>query len=208
LIARIQKLSDVAPLSGISFDINMLRPHMQKKEIFFNHPEIVHNLNGMPKRNLPNKKSIRLKGWDYRNPELYFITICTKNREHHFGEIKDGIMGLSVPGCIAWHYWRQISDHQSRVVLDQFVVMPNHIHGIIGIKSIKTSEKESVGTLHATSIQNEDQAKKNISSISPDAGSLSVIIRSYKSAVTQMVQCQRPRIFCMAVEVLRSYHPK
>ncbi|WP_445664219.1 hypothetical protein [Fodinibius sp. AD559] len=39
----------------------------------------------MPRRNLPNRKSIRLKGWDYRNPGLYFITICTKDQQHHFG---------------------------------------------------------------------------------------------------------------------------
>lgn len=89
----------------------------------------------MKKRNLPNRKSIRLKGWDYRNPGLYFITICTKDRQHHFGEIKDDIMGLSVPGSIAWHYWRQIPDHQSNIILDEFVVMPNHLHGILGIAS-------------------------------------------------------------------------
>ncbi|MDZ7694018.1 MAG: transposase [Balneolaceae bacterium] len=102
----------------------------------------------MPKRNLPYRTSIRLKGWDYRNPGLYFVTICTQDRRHHFGEIKNGIMGLSVPGCIAWHYWRQIPDHQSNVILDQFVVMPNHLHGIIGIESI---EKKSGGTCHGNS---------------------------------------------------------
>ncbi|MDZ7716970.1 MAG: transposase [Balneolaceae bacterium] len=136
----------------------------------------------MRKRNWPDRKSIRLKGWDYRNPGLYFVTICTQDRQHHFGEIKNGIMGLSVPGCMAWHYWRQIPDHQENVILDEFVVMPNHIHGIIGIES---AEKEYVGTLHATSVRNDEIAEDSMSSISPKAGSLSAIIRSYKSAITK-----------------------
>ncbi|MFH5833848.1 transposase [Halalkalibaculum sp. DA384] len=140
----------------------------------------------MPKRNLPYRKSIRLKGWDYRNPGLYFVTICTKDRQHHFGEIRDGIMGLSVPGCLAWHYWRQIPSHQSNVVLDEFVVMPNHLHGIVGIEFQEADSKDQpVGTLHATSPQDEDEVQDEMSSISPDAGSLSTIIRSYKSAITR-----------------------
>lgn len=93
----------------------------------------------MPKSNLPYRKSIRLKGWDYRNPGLYFITICTKNRIHHFGEINNGIMGLSVPGCLAHYYWRQIPDHHPNVALDEFIVMPNHLHGIVGIESVGSS---------------------------------------------------------------------
>lgn len=138
----------------------------------------------MQKRSLPYRKSIRLKGWDYRNPGLYFITICCKDRQHHFGEIRDSIMGLSVPGCIAWHYWRQIPDHQSHIILDEFVVMPNHLHGIVGIESSNQKEK-SVGTLHATSVQNDGSANNEMSKISPESGSLSTIIRSYKSAITR-----------------------
>lgn len=98
----------------------------------------------MPIRNLPYRKSIRLKVWDYRNPGLYFITICTKDRAHYLGEVKDGIMGLSIPGCLAWHFWRQIPEHQSNVVLDQFVAMPNHVHGIIGITG--SNNNKSVGS--------------------------------------------------------------
>jgi|SRR5699024_7311723 len=138
----------------------------------------------MQPRNLPNRKSIRLKGWDYRNPGLYFITICTDERRHHFGEIQNGMMGLSVPGCVAWHFWREVPDHQSNVVLDEFVVMPNHLHGIIGIES-QEEAVGTVGTLHATSVQNENLANDEMSSLSPDAGSLSTIIRSYKSAITR-----------------------
>jgi REP element-mobilizing transposase RayT len=91
------------------------------------------NHKAMRGRKLPNRKSIRLKGWDYRNPGLYFITICTQNRAHHFGEIKDGMMGLSVPGCVAHYYWTQIPQEFNAIQLDEYIVMPNHIHGIIAI---------------------------------------------------------------------------
>ena len=135
----------------------------------------------MQKRNLPNRKSIRLKGWDYRNPGLYFITICTKNRQHHFGKIKDGIMSLSVPGCVAWHFWREIPDHNANVELDEFVVMPNHLHGIVGIKSTA----ESVRTCHGMSVQNAAKAKNKAEFGKPQSGSLSMIINHYKGAFTK-----------------------
>jgi len=159
----------------------------------------------MQKRNLLNRKSIRLKGWDYRNPGLYFITICTKDRAHHFGEIRDGIMGLSVPGCLAWHFWREIPKHQANVVLDEFVVMPNHLHGIVGIEaSLKDDQSEEathpVGTLHATSVRDEDRPQSVMSDISPEAGSLSVIMRSYKSAFTRWCNRNGHKYF--------DWHPK
>lgn len=106
--------------------------------------------------------------------------------QHHFGEICNGIVGLSVPGCVAHYFWRDISHHQSNVFLDEFIIMPNHLHGIVGIKAKK--EKDSnVRTLHATSVQDDAKGKyKNkMAEISPKAGSLSAIIRSYKSAVTK-----------------------
>lgn len=97
-------------------------------------------------------------------------------------------MGLSVPGCVAWHFWREILDHQSNVILDEFIVMPDHIHAIIGIEA---SEKEAVTDVacyvctDATSEQNDDEAANIMSNISPKSGSISAIIRSYKSAVTK-----------------------
>jgi|AntRauTorcE11898_2_1112593.scaffolds.fasta_scaffold20007_2 REP element-mobilizing transposase RayT len=87
----------------------------------------------MQTRNLPNRKSIRLKGWDYSSPGLYFVTINTHHRKMHFGEIRDNVMGLSVPGCLAQYYWTQIPQEFNAVQLDEYIVMPNHIHGIIAI---------------------------------------------------------------------------
>lgn len=85
------------------------------------------------KRIWPNRKSIRLEGWDYSNPGLYFVTICTEKREPYLGDVKNGIMGLSIPGSVAHYYWSKIKEQFRTVEIDEYIVMPNHIHGIIGI---------------------------------------------------------------------------
>ena len=75
--------------------------------------------------------SARLQTWDYGNNGMYFITICTQNRAHYFGEITDFEMKLSEIGIIAEKYWYEIPEHFPFVHLGEFVVMPNHVHGII-----------------------------------------------------------------------------
>jgi REP element-mobilizing transposase RayT len=75
--------------------------------------------------------STRLQTWDYANNGAYFITICTQNREHFFGNIKNGIMQLSEIGKFAEQFWHEIPNHFPMVELGNFVVMPNHVHGIL-----------------------------------------------------------------------------
>jgi REP element-mobilizing transposase RayT len=72
--------------------------------------------------------SARRQKWDYRCDASYFITICTKNRAHYFGEINDGKMELSHLGILADVFWNEITNHAKSVKLDEFVVMPNHVH--------------------------------------------------------------------------------
>ncbi len=79
------------------------------------------------------RKPNRLNDFDYSNCGCYFITICTHNRIHHFGEIMSGTMKLNEFGEIAAENWNSIPLHFHNVLLDEFIVMPNHIHGIIGI---------------------------------------------------------------------------
>ena len=132
------------------------------------------------------RKSIRYPGRDYSLPGKYFVTICTANMERWFGSVINDEMYLSDIGRIASEMWFEIPVHFPYIGLDAFVVMPNHIHGIIVIK--KSSRKTLAGTLHATSLPTPDTDNvKNIfmSSISPKPGSLSVVMRSYKSAVTK-----------------------
>jgi REP element-mobilizing transposase RayT len=77
--------------------------------------------------------STRLQNWDYGWNAPYFVTICTQNREYDFGNIVDGKMQLSEIGKLAEKYWHEIPQHFLFVKLDAFVVMPNHVHGIIVI---------------------------------------------------------------------------
>ncbi len=75
--------------------------------------------------------SARLQNWDYRWAGAYFITICTQNRVHYFGEIENGKMQLSPVGIIADILWYEMKNHATYIELDAFVVMPNHVHGIL-----------------------------------------------------------------------------
>jgi len=126
-------------------------------------------------KNKYRTKTLRLQSWDYRWNGVYFITICCKDKAHYFGKIHNDKMELSNVGLIADILWHEIKQHTNHIELDEFVVMPNHIHGILIINN-------SVETLHATSLQ---KTPKTMSVISPKANSISSIIRSYKSAVTK-----------------------
>ncbi len=75
--------------------------------------------------------SARLKNWDYGTNGAYFITICTQNRDHFFGEIVETQFIASEIGTLAEKYWMEITQHFPYVELGNFVVMPNHVHGIL-----------------------------------------------------------------------------
>jgi putative transposase len=131
-------------------------------------------------------ESFRLTGHDYSSGGKYFITICTQGMISYFGKITCSKMILSETGQIAYETWLELPEHFSYVSLDKFIVMPNHIHGIIIIEPLH----DDVRTLHATSVQ---QTKNEfMSSISPKRGSLPAVIRSYKSAVSKTVHLTDP----------------
>ena len=115
------------------------------------------------------RRSIRLPGYDYTQPGAYFVTICAHERDPTFGQVVNDEMVLSENGRIAQSCWGQIPAHSAHVELDAFVVMPNHIYGIIVIRH---SRGETVGAPLQTR---------------PAPGSLGVIIRSFKSAVTREI---------------------
>ncbi len=85
----------------------------------------------MADNKLPQRKSIRLKGYDYSQPGAYFVTIVTQNRENLFGEIVDDKMILNEYGKIVDKFWHSLPEKYQNIELDEFIVMPNHIHGII-----------------------------------------------------------------------------
>ena len=82
-------------------------------------------------RDIHHRRSIRLNNYDYTNQGAYFVTICTCHRECLFGEIKNSHVELLPVGEIVNKEWNHIHDRHKNVELDAFVVMPNHIHGII-----------------------------------------------------------------------------
>jgi len=128
--------------------------------------------------------STRLQNWDYRWSGYYFVTICTENKETYFGEIKDGKMHLSPIGIIADVLWHEIKNHAKNVELDEFIVMPNHVHGIL---ILDNDDFDTVETGHALSLLHQQQPKTIGQQRFQNIGknSLSSIIGSYKSAVTK-----------------------
>jgi len=80
-----------------------------------------------------NRQSIRIKSFDYASENRYFVTICVNGRACLFGKVVDDRVVLNEVGKMVEHTWRQLSERFSFVELDQFIVMPNHIHGILGL---------------------------------------------------------------------------
>ncbi len=146
-----------------------------------------------------NRHSTRLRGYDYSQAGGYFVTMCTAGRDSIFGQIVRGKMELSEIGRIVETCWHEIPRHFPGVRCDVFQVMPNHVHGIldlpvrptrspVGVESLHFSIGTHVGTRHAAS-QHESKISQHESGVlnrfgRPLYGSLSTVIRSFKSAVT------------------------
>lgn len=100
-----------------------------------------------------NRRSIRLKGCDYSRAGAFFVTVCVQNRECLLGDIVDGKMMLNDAGRMVETVWDELPNHYGHVDLDSFVVMPNHVHGIIvlrgtvgaGFKPAPTGNPDPVG---------------------------------------------------------------
>lgn len=122
-----------------------------------------------------NRRSIRLQGYDYSQNGAYFVTICAQNRECLFGEIKSGKMLLNKYGLIVHNEWGRTGEIRGNITLDEFVVMPNHIHGIIIINGR--------GTMHrAPTVERFGK---------PTSNTIPTIIRGYKSSVTTQINISR-----------------
>ena len=135
----------------------------------------------------------RLQHWDYGWKAEYFITICTKDRNFFFGDIADDKMQLSHVGVIADLCWYEIKNHAKNVELGEFVVMPNHVHGILILNG--GGAENDVGKMqnektHAFSLQQNTQPPepKSIGQQrfqNQGKNTISSIIGGYKSAVTK-----------------------
>jgi putative transposase len=119
------------------------------------------------------RRSIRLPGHDYTARGVYFITICTHRHEYLFGDIVDGVMQLNDAGHRAQNCWNEIPDHFPHVTVDAFVVMPNHIHGILFIV-----DSPSVGAKNFSPLQ-PDQRPRGTSK------TIGSVVRGFKIGVTK-----------------------
>jgi len=137
-------------------------------------------------RNKYKTISNRLPGWDYSWAGYYFFTICTQNRQDFFGEVRNGIMGLNGLGCVTWKYWYELPKHHLECILDEFIVMPNHVHGIIQIIELRRDVACNVST---------KCVNDRMSRISPKSGSLSTIIRSFKSGCSKTIHEKYDKYF-------------
>jgi putative transposase len=127
-------------------------------------------------RNKYRIETIRKKDWDYSLPGYYYVTICTLDKKHFFGEVRDDIVLLSKIGVVADRHWKEIPSHYSAVSLDAFVVMPNHIHGIIIL--------ERPGNPVVLRRTDEILPVPSLGKRSPKPMSLSSIVRSFKAGVS------------------------
>jgi REP element-mobilizing transposase RayT len=124
-----------------------------------------------------HRRSIRLKGYDYAQAGAYFVTICAHDREFLFGEIVNGEMTLNKTGRLVEQCWNDIPAHFPQVELDEFVVMPNHVHGILSII-------DAVGAKNLSPLPSQQRAgtSKTIGSI----------IRGFKIGVTKWMRQHTP----------------
>jgi len=121
-------------------------------------------------------KSIRLPKWDYSSDRLYFVTICIRIGEMPFGYVLNGEMRLSKLGHVAKKCWLEIPVHFPFVRLDEFIIMPNHTHGIIEINK----NNRHVETQNFASLRRYDH---KFNTFGPQSKNLASIIRGFKIGV-------------------------
>jgi putative transposase len=97
------------------------------------------------------RRRLRLPDFNYRQPGSYFVTICTFGRHCVLGEIVDEQMSLSRSGAVIRSLWRSLPDHHDGVSIDEFVVMPNHLHGIVQLAENEVSLPTLIGAFKSLS---------------------------------------------------------
>jgi len=154
-----------------------------------------------------DRRSIRLRNYDYTRPGFYFVTLCSRRRVSLFGHVEERSVHLSETGCVVRDCWREIPTHFPNVDLDAFVIMPDHVHGIVVILGDCRVPYGGAGAQHAAPLRcshAEDESPPRVMSNSLDPssstaavvgrvapGSLGAIVRSFKSAVTRAVNIKR-----------------
>jgi len=141
--------------------------------------------------------SARLSTWDYSSNAAYFITICTARRQHYFGVIINSEMQLSKIGEYATECWMKIPNHFPYYHLDEFVVMPNHLHGIVVIEKpfidnsrgsifVETTHALSPRQSNITETEKLEPKPQHFRFRNQGKNTISAMVGSLKSAVTKL----------------------
>jgi len=132
-----------------------------------------------------HRRSYRLRGYDYAQAGMIFVTLCVENRACLFGHIAHGVMELSAAGQIAYDEWCNTPQIRPNIKLGEFVVMPNHVHGIIHIQSrgdVQTQRTPSENTL-----ETNDLRWANAVPLRSPSQTVGAIVRGYKSSVIRKI---------------------
>lgn len=140
-----------------------------------------------------HRRSIRLPTWDYRRFGAYYVTLCTQEHRCLFGHITDEQMHLNETGRIVDEEWRRSTDIRTEIELDAYVIMPNHVHGIVliippGEEMLDAHDYYApVGATGRSPLPSDESVRKP----GPPPRSLGAFIAGFKSAATRRINALR-----------------
>ena len=143
-------------------------------------------------------ESTRLPGWDYTSAAHYYVTLCTKNQQCFFGDVVERMMHLSPIGEIVAEEWQKTPLVRRNVMVDHYVVMPNHLHGIIVIVEtplgVGASPTEAPNVARSSAVET---SRRDVSTVPSGvkSGSLGAIIGQIKSVCTKRIWASGSRDF-------------
>ena len=149
-----------------------------------------------PKSSLPQRRAMRLRSYDYSQPGAYFVSICAQHRKCLFGTIIDGQMRLNEIGEIVVECWSRIPQHFPSVELGEYVIMPNHIHGIIALNIVGARSPRPIGEEQSISPTVGARSPRPIGeeqSISPTVGTRSPRPIGEEQSISPTVGARSPR---------------
>jgi putative transposase len=136
-----------------------------------------------------HRRSIRLRGYDYSRPGFYFITVCVHERECLFGTIINNQMLTNEYGSIVKVEWIKTAEMRRDVMLGEFVIMPNHFHGILRI--IENCEADPTGRKIDRQEVNRKKGDQQVAPTGPKTKSVGAVMAGFKSAVTKQINTIR-----------------
>jgi REP element-mobilizing transposase RayT len=173
-----------------------LQANINAGDPIFSRPDVTHADHGAPACGetgairpyladvKPNRRSIRLPGYDYASAGWYFVTLICHKRKPLFGEVLEGEMLLNEAGKIAEKCWLEIPEHFPDVILHEYVVMPNHIHGIIELTALSEVRAENFLPLQYTKHEFGKMIPRSVSSI----------VKGFKIGVTKTMRKISPEV--------------